>query len=360
MSRKLIVGITQGDGNGIGYEVIIKALADERILDLCTPVIYGSSKIFGFYKKHIHDIENINTNVITSAKDVHQKRVNIVNCLPDNVFVEPGQPTPESAKSAMTSLAKAVEDIKAGHIDVLVTAPINKKAMSSEGFAYPGHTEYLEKEFGVDEGAMIMVCDHLKVGVLTGHIALKDVPAQITVEKILKKLRLMKTSLQRDFGIDAPKIAVLGLNPHCGDGGLLGDEEKQVIQPAVIAANEEGILAFGPYSSDGFFSLGNYSKFDAVLAMYHDQGLTPFKALAFEDGVNFTAGLPIVRTSPDHGTAYEMAGRDLADPRSMKAAIDAAIDIFNKREQYDELLAGRMTIKMPDTEIKPKGGRIIE
>ena len=360
MSRKLIVGITQGDGNGIGYEVIIKALADERMLDLCTPVIYGSSKIFGFYKKQIHDIENINTNVVNSAKDAHPKRVNIVNCLPENVFVEPGQPTPESARSAMISLTRAVEDIKAGYIDVLVTAPINKRAMSSEGFGYTGHTEYLEKEFGVDEVAMIMVCDRLKVGVVTGHISLKDVPAQITTEKILSKLRLMKSSLQKDFGIDAPKIAVLGLNPHCGDGGLLGDEEQQIILPAIKAANEEGIMAFGHYSSDGFFGLGNYARYDAVLAMYHDQGLTPFKAIAFEEGVNYTAGLPIVRTSPDHGTAYEMAGRDLADPRSMKSAIYEAIDIFNKRRAYDELIAGRMTIKAPDTEIKPKGGRIIE
>lgn len=360
MSKKIIVGITQGDGNGIGYEVIIKALADERVLELCTPVIYGSSKIFGFYKKQIHEVDNISTNVITSAKDVHNKRVNIVNCLPENVFVEPGQATPESAKSAMISLKRAVEDLKAGHIDALVTAPINKRAMSSEGFGYTGHTEYLEKEFGVDEVAMIMVCDRLKVGVVTGHISLKDVPAQITSEKILKKLRLMKSSLQRDFGINAPKIAVLGLNPHCGDGGLLGDEEHQIILPAIKAANEEDIMAFGPYSSDGFFGLGNYSKFDAVLAMYHDQGLTPFKALAFEDGVNYTAGLPVVRTSPDHGTAYEMAGRDLADPRSMKSAIYAAIDIYNSRVRYDELLEGRMTIRMPDTEIKPKGGRIIE
>ena len=360
MSRKLIVGITQGDGNGIGYEVIIKALADERILELCTPVIYGSSKIFGFYKKQIHDIDNINTNVINSARDAHQKRVNIVNCLPENVFVEPGQPTPESAKSAMISLSRAVEDIKAGHIDVLVTAPINKRAMSSEGFGYTGHTEYLEKEFGVDDVAMIMVCDRLKVGVVTGHISLKDVPAKITTEKILGKLRLMKASLQRDFGVDAPKIAVLGLNPHCGDGGLLGDEEQQIILPAVNAANEEGIMAFGPYSSDGFFALGNYAKFDAVLAMYHDQGLTPFKAIAFEEGVNYTAGLPVVRTSPDHGTAYEMAGRDMADPRSMKSAIYEAIDIFNKRSDYDELVAGRMTVKAPDTEIKPRGGRVIE
>lgn len=360
MSRKLIVGITQGDGNGIGYEVIIKALADERMLDLCTPVIYGSSKIFGFYKKQIHNIEQINTNVIASAADVHPKRVNIVNCLPDNVFVEPGQATPESAKSAMTALAKAVEDIKAGHIDVLVTAPINKRAMAGEGFGHTGHTEYLEKEFGVDEVAMIMVCDNLKVGVVTGHVSLKEVPGMLTVDSILKKLRIMKTSLQRDFGIDAPKIAVLGLNPHCGDGGLLGDEESRIILPAVQAAVEEGIMAFGPYSPDGFFGLGNYRKFDAVLAMYHDQGLTPFKALAFEEGVNYTAGLPIVRTSPDHGTAYEMAGRDMADPRSMISAIYAAIDIFNRRADYDELVENRMTVKLPDTEIKPRGGRIIE
>ena len=360
MARKLVVGITQGDGNGIGYEVIIKALADERMLDLCTPVIYGSSKIFGFYKKHIHDIEQINTNVITSAKDVHQKRVNIVNCLPENVYVEPGQATPESAKAAMTSLEKAVADIKEGYIDVLVTAPFNKRAMAGEGFGYTGHTEYLENEFGVDEVAMIMVADRLKVGIVTGHIALKDVVKEISKEKILRKLRLMKSSLQRDFGIDTPKIAVLGLNPHCGDGGLLGDEEQQIILPAVQEANAEGILAFGPYSSDGFFGLGNYMKFDAVLAMYHDQGLTPFKALAFEDGVNFTAGLPIVRTSPDHGTAYEMAGRDLADPRSMIAAIYAAIDIYNRRAEYDDLVENRMTIELPDTEIKPRGGRIIE
>ena len=359
MARKLVVGITQGDGNGIGYEVIIKALADERMLDLCTPVIYGSSKIFGFYKKQIHNIDQINTNVINSAKDVHQKRVNIVNCLPENVFVEPGQATAESAKAAMISLERAVEDIKEGHIDVLVTAPINKRAMAGEGFGYTGHTEYLEKQFGVDEVAMIMVCDRLKVGVVTGHIALKDVVTSITKEKILSKLRLMKISLERDFGIDAPKIAVLGLNPHCGDGGLLGDEEQQIILPAVQEANAEGILAFGPYSPDGFFG-SSYGKFDAVLAMYHDQGLTPFKALAFEEGVNYTAGLPIVRTSPDHGTAYEMAGRDMADPRSMMAAIYTAIDIFNRRADYDDLVENRMTIKMPDTEIKPKGGRIIE
>ncbi len=361
MARKLTVGITQGDGNGIGYEVIIKAFADERMLDICTPVIYGSSKIFGFYRKLIHNIEQINTNVIASAKEAHPKRVNIINCLPDNVFVEPGQSTPESAKSAMTSLEYAVRDLKEGNIDALVTAPINKRAMVNEGFGYTGHTEYLEKEFGVDEALMIMVSDQLKVGVVTGHIPLKDVPGKISRELILTKLRLMNSSLKRDFGIFSPKIAVLGLNPHCGDGGLLGDEEQSVILPAVQQASEEGIMAFGPYSPDGFFGLGNYSRFDAVLAMYHDQGLIPFKALAFEIGVNFTAGLPVVRTSPDHGTAYEMAGKDLADPHSMISSIYTAIDICGNRVKYDELQAGKMTVQPLSSEVKPgKKGVVIE
>lgn len=361
MARKLTVGITQGDGNGIGYEVIIKAFADERMLDICTPVIYGSSKIFGFYRKQIHNIEQINTNVIASAKEAHPKRVNIINCLPDNVFVEPGQSTPESAKSAMTSLEYAVRDLKEGNIDALVTAPINKRAMVNEGFGYTGHTEYLEKEFGVDEALMIMVSDQLKVGVVTGHIPLKDVPGKISRDLILTKLRLMNSSLKRDFGIFSPKIAVLGLNPHCGDGGLLGDEEQSVILPAVQQASEEGIMAFGPYSPDGFFGLGNYSRFDAVLAMYHDQGLIPFKALAFEIGVNFTAGLPVVRTSPDHGTAYEMAGKDLADPHSMISSIYTAIDICGNRVKYDELQAGKMTVQPLFSEVKPgKKGVVIE
>ena len=335
--KKLIVGITQGDGNGIGYEVIIKSLADARILDSFTPVIYGSSKIFGFYRKQIHEIDAMDTYVINSAKDAHPKRINIVNCLGDNVFVEPGRATPESAKSAIRSLECAVEDIKKGYIDVLVTAPINKKAMVREGFGYNGHTEYLENVFGVDEVAMLMVSDILKIGVVTGHIPLKDVPASITREKIVAKLKMMDRSLRRDFGVESPRIAVLGLNPHCGDDGLLGGEEESIILPAVKQAQEAGIQAFGPYSPDGFFGLGNYGRFDATLAMYHDQGLAPFKALAFERGVNFTAGLPIVRTSPDHGTAYEMAGRDEADPHSMMSAIYTAIDIYRNREAYDAL-----------------------
>ena len=338
---KLVVGITQGDSNGIGYEVIIKALADSRILDSFTPVVYGSSKIFGFYRKQIHDIDQMDTYVVNSAKDIHPKRINLVNCLPDNSYAEPGQPSPDSAKAAIRSLEAAVKDLKAGYIDVLVTAPINKRAMTSEGFGFTGHTEYLQDAFGAGEIAMIMVSAQLKVGVVTGHIPLKEVPGAITKEAILSKLRLMNASLERDFGIRSPKIAVLGLNPHCGDGGLLGDEEKEIILPAVLEAQAEGILAFGPYSPDGFFSLGNYGRFDATLAMYHDQGLIPFKALAFSEGVNYTAGLPVIRTSPDHGTAYEMAGRDQADPRSMMHAIYAAIDIFHHRLEYDRMHEGK-------------------
>ncbi len=332
---KIRVGITQGDGNGIGYEVIIKSLADARILDSFTPVVYGSSKIFGFYRKLIHDLGQMDTNVITSARDAREKRINIVNCLNDNVFVEPGQPTAESAKSAMRSLEAAVRDLRSGDIDVIVTAPINKRAMVSEGFGYTGHTEYLQENFGVSDVLMFMVSPALRIGVVTGHISLKDVAPSLTTEGILKKIRLMDQSLKRDFGILRPKIAVLGLNPHCGDGGLLGDEEQSIILPAVQAATAEGILAFGPYSPDGYFGLGNFGRFDATLAMYHDQGLAPFKAIAFEQGVNYTAGLPFVRTSPDHGTAYEKAGRDEANPSSMMASIYTAIDIYRNRRKYD-------------------------
>ena len=339
---KLVVGITQGDSNGIGYEVIIKSLADERILDSFTPVIYGSSKLMGFYRKTLHNIGPMDINVISSAADARQRKINLVNCLPENIYAEPGQSTPESAKAAIKSLESAVKDLKNGQIDVLVTAPINKRAMHAEGFSNTGHTEYLQKEFGAEDVTMIMVSEHIKIGVVTGHIPLREVPRSISQERILGKLRIMKASLQRDFGVPDPKIAVLGLNPHCGDGGLLGSEEQNIIRPAIDEAVEQGILAFGPYSPDGYFGLGEYNKFDATLAMYHDQGLEPFKALSFSDGVNFTAGLPIVRTSPDHGTAYDMAGRDAADPLSMRASIFAAIDIYRNRIAYDELLQGKM------------------
>lgn len=339
---KILVGITQGDSNGIGYEVIIKALSDPRILEQFTPVIYGSSKIFSFYRKTIPEIEQMDTNAINNAREAHPKRVNIVNCLPESAYAEPGQATPESAKAAIACLDRAVEDLKAGEIDVLVTGPINKKAMSGQGFGFPGHTEYIQNAFGVKDVTMLMVSSRIKVGVVTGHIPLKDVAASITEEKILSKLRLINESLQKDFCIDKPRIAVLSLNPHSGDGGLLGDEEGRIIIPAIKKAVDEGILAFGPFSPDGFFGLSHYENFDATLAMYHDQGLAPFKALSFEDGVNFTAGLPVVRTSPDHGTAFEMAGRDEADPLSMRAAIFTAIDIFRKREQFRQLQENKM------------------
>jgi 4-hydroxythreonine-4-phosphate dehydrogenase len=338
-NRKPIVGITQGDGNGIGYEVIIKSLSDARMLESFTPVIYGSSKIFGFYKKLLHNIDNIDTYVISDIKEAKPKKVNIVNCLPDNVFVEPGKCTPEAAKCAITALKCAIKDIKAGDIDILVTAPVCKKSLADEGLTGIGHMEFLKEEFKVDDVAMFMVSDQLKLSAVTNHIPLREVPSAISIEKIVRKLHLMNESLKRDFGVVQPKIAVLGLNPHCGENGLLDKEERDIILPAIKQASDEGILAFGPYSGDGFFGYGEYQRFDATLAMYHDQGLGPFKAISFRDGVNFTAGLPIVRTAPDHGASYDIAGRDEADPQSMMSAIYTGIDILRRREAYDKMKA---------------------
>jgi len=340
--KKLRVGITQGDSNGIGYEVIIKALADVRILDQFTPVVYGSAKIFNFYKKTIPEIEELPVVQIGKPSEAQSGKINIVVCLPDSSYAEPGQATPDSARAAITCLESAVRDLEVGEIDVLVTGPINKQAMNGQGFGFPGHTEYIQDAFGVKDVLMFMVSSRLRIGVVTGHIPLKDVPASITKDAIIKKLRLMDKSLKEDFCIDHPRIGVLSLNPHSGDGGLLGTEENEIISPAIKQACDEGILAFGPFSPDGFFGLGHYEQFDATLAMYHDQGLAPFKAIAFEDGVNFTAGLPVVRTSPDHGTAFEMSGRDEADPMSMRAAIFAAIDIWHNRQAWNELQEGKM------------------
>lgn len=337
MNRKIIVGITQGDTNGVGYEVIIKSLTDARMLDLCVPIVYGSSRAFGFYKKQLPDVENLNTNIINTARDYHPKRVNIINCVPDNFRIDPGQPTPEGANASLIALKEAVKDLKNGDLDAVVTAPLNKKAVALHLPGFTGHTEYLISELGVQDGLMFLIADKMRVGVVTNHLPLSKVPAAITEEKILSKLRLMNESLKLDFGIVRPKIAVLGLNPHSGDGGLLGNEEIEIINPAIEAAGKEGILAFGAYSPDGFFSTHQQYNFDAVLAMYHDQGLIPFKALAFDTGVNFTAGLPVVRTSPDHGTAYELAGKGLANPMPMKSAIYAAIDIVRNRWNYESM-----------------------
>lgn len=356
INGRIVVGITQGDSNGIGYEVIIKALSDPRILESFIPVVYGSPKIFGFYLKSIHEIEQLDTVTIKSAEEAQPKRINILDCLPENVFAEPGGATAEAANAAVKSIECAVRDIKKGKVDVLVTGPINKKSMSLQGFGFPGHTEYLQREFGSRDAAMLMISSRLKIAVLTGHIPLKDVPGAISEEKILSKLRLIKASLQKDFQIDNPRIAVLSLNPHSGDGGLLGDEEQNIIIPAIKRAADEGIMAFGPYSPDGYFGMCGYERFDVTLAMYHDQGLAPFKALSFEDGVNFTAGLPIVRTSPDHGTAYDMAGHDEADPRSMRSAIFEAIDIFKRRNAWKKLQDGKM-VEPEREERKERPGR---
>lgn len=336
---KIVVGITQGDTNGIGYEVIIKTLSDARVLEMCTPVVYGSSKAFGFYRKQIPETENINTNVVTSARDAHPKRVNIVNCVDDNAQISPGHLTKSGSQAAITALKCAVGEMKKGYIDVLVTAPFNKRAVSDETFRFPGHTEYLVSEFGAKDGLMFLCSDKMRVGVATNHLAISKVSAAITEERILSKLRLMNESLKRDFGVVKPKLAVLGLNPHSGDRGLLGDEEIKVIIPAIEKANKENILAFGPFSPDGFFSINMQYRFDAVLAMYHDQGLIPFKSLAFDSGVNYTAGLPIVRTSPDHGTAFDLAGENKANPQSMLSAIYMAVDIYRNRKRYDQMNA---------------------
>ncbi len=357
MTRKIVIGITQGDTNGIGYEVIIKALSDARILEICTPVVYGSSKAFGFYRKNIPETENINTNVITSAKDAHPKRVNIVNCLPDNLQIDPGQCTNEGAKAAITALEKAVEEIKAGHLDAIITAPFNKRSVNEETFKYAGHTEYLINEFGAQDGLMFLCSDQMRVGVATGHIALSKVSEALNQELIVSKLKIMNGSLLRDFNIVKPKLAVLGLNPHSGDKGLMGDEELNIIAPAIKQANEEGVLAFGPYPPDGFFSVNMQYKFDAVLAMYHDQGLIPFKSLAFDSGVNFTAGLPIVRTSPDHGTAFDLAGENKANPQSMISAIYLAVDVCRNRERYDEMHANPLKVKEFEAPQKERPGK---
>ena len=357
MTRKITIGITQGDTNGIGYEVIIKALSDARILELCTPVVYGSSKFFGMYRKDIPETENINTNVISSAKDAHPKRVNIVNCLPDNLQIEPGQTTADGAKAAILSLEKAVEEIKAGHLDAIVTAPFNKYLVNEETFKYAGHTEYLVSQFGAEDGLMFLCSDQMRVGVATGHIALSKVSQALNPELIVSKLKIMNDSLMKDFNIVKPKLAVLGLNPHSGDKGLRGDEEMNVISPAIKMAQEQGILAYGPYPPDGFFGVNMQYKFDAVLSMYHDQGLIPFKSLAFDSGVNFTAGLPIVRTSPDHGTAFDLAGQNKANPQSMISSIYLAVDVVRNREKYAQMRANPLKVKEFEAPQKERPGK---
>ena len=335
-NQKIKVGISQGDINGISYEVIIKSLMDNRIFELFTPILYGSSKVLTYHRKAIN-VNNFSMYNIKTPADANLKRANIINCLDDNIRVELGKSTQMAGEASFTSLEKATEDLKNGAIDVLVTAPINKYNIQIEGFNFPGHTEYLKEKFGAEDVLMLMVNDNLRVGVVTGHIPLKDVPAAITKENILNKLRILNNSLIQDFVVTNPRIAVLGLNPHAGDKGLIGKEEQEIIIPAIDAAKEEGIMALGPYPADGLFGSDDFSKFDAILAMYHDQGLAPFKTLAFSNGVNYTAGLPIVRTSPAHGTAFEIAGKGVANPESFRQALYLAVDIYKNRQEYLKL-----------------------
>ncbi|MDA3953969.1 MAG: 4-hydroxythreonine-4-phosphate dehydrogenase PdxA [Bacteroidales bacterium] len=333
IQNKIVVGISQGDINGVGYEVIIKSLMDNRIFDFCVPVVYGSAKVAAYHRKALN-ITNFSFNNIKSANEANVKRANIINCLDDNVRVELGKSTNIAGESSLISLENAVKDLKDGKIDVLVTAPINKDNVQSEKFNFPGHTEYLTNESKTKESLMLMVSENLKVGVVTTHLPLSKVPEAITEEAILSKLRIMNKTLIEDFKIRKPKIAVLGLNPHAGDSGLLGTEEVEVIIPTLNIAKEEGILALGPYPADGFFGSDNFKKFDAILAMYHDQGLVPFKALAFNSGINYTAGLDFIRTSPGHGTAFEIAGLNKASEISFRNAIYLACDIFRNRKEY--------------------------
>lgn len=337
-SAKMIrLGISHGDVNGIGYEVIIKTLAELRILDFFTPIVYGSSKVASFYKKTL-GIHDFNFHVIRSADQALDGKANLVNVFQDEIKIVLGQSTGLAGRTALQSLEAAITDLAAGSIDALVTAPINKQNIQSKDFNFPGHTEYLTKKFDVDESLMLMVSNNIRIGVVTGHIPLREVPSKITIGAILKKIRIMSQSLYQDFGIRKPKIALLGLNPHAGDKGLIGEEEQQIIIPAIRQAFDEGILAFGPYPADGFFGSSSFTNFDGILTMYHDQGLIPFKTLSFKSGVNFTAGLPIVRTSPAHGTAFDIAGKNQAHPDAFREAAYLAVEIVKNRRMHQELL----------------------
>ena len=339
---RLVIGISLGDYNGIGPEVILKALQHNRLQKICTPVIYGSMRILNRYR-NLFDMKDWNLNGIPAIGQLSHKLTNVITCWPDqSQDIQPGQVTPDAGQAALACLQRAVDDLKDGKLDALVTAPINKYNIQSEEFRFPGHTEYLAEQFGVADNLMFMVSDILRIGVVTGHVPLGNVRQHVTRERIAQKLSLMMQSLKQDFGIEKPKIAVLGLNPHAGEEGLLGNEEQDIIKPLLTDLRNKGQLVFGPYPADGFFGTRNYKNFDAVLAMYHDQGLIPFKAIAFEEGVNFTAGMPVVRTSPDHGTAYDIAGKDLADETSMLQAIYTAIDVARQRKEFQELEAGAL------------------
>ena len=331
--NKFKIGITQGDTNGIGWEIILKALADPRMTELFTPVIYGSPKAAAYYRNTVAEIEAFSFNPVASAAEARRGKANLVAC-GETADIAPGKPTPEAGRAAVEALCAAMRDLKAGHLDALVTAPFDKETVQADDFRYTGHTEYLAAELE-GEAMMILCSDVLRVGLVTKHIPVSEIARNITKERIVRDLGTLRRALIEDFGIVEPRIAVMALNPHAGDGGLLGREEQEIIRPAIVEAFSKGVLAFGPFAADGLFAGGGYAKYDGILAMYHDQGLAPFKSLS-PDGVNFTAGLSAVRTSPDHGTAFDIAGKDKADPQSMRNAIYAAIDIAEHRRAWAE------------------------
>lgn len=333
--KKLKVGITHGDLNGISYEVIIKALNDNRILELFTPVIYGLSKVLSYNRKNFN-FNDFNYKIIREANQAFNNKVNIVNLSNEEIRIDYGKSNPVAGDLAYQALDRAVNDLKHNKIDVVITAPINKANIQSAEFQFPGHTEFFTQRFDRKSSLMLMVDNKLRIGSVTGHVPIKDVAPAISDTLIEEKIQILHDSLVKDFGIEKPKIAVLGLNPHAGEKGLIGDEDEHFIHPTVIKAKKHGYLVFGPFPADGFFGSGEYTKYDGILAMYHDQGLIPFKTLAVGNGVNYTAGLPIIRTSPAHGTAYEKAGKNLASPTSMRQAIYLAIDIYKNRLEYEE------------------------
>ena len=331
--NKFKIGITQGDTNGIGWEIILKALADPRMTELFTPVVYGSPKAAAYYRNTVAEIEAFSFNPVASAAEARRGKANLVAC-GETADIAPGKPTPEAGRAAVEALCAAMRDLKAGHLDALVTAPFDKETVQADDFRYTGHTEYLAAELE-GEAMMILCSDVLRVGLVTKHIPVSEIARNITKERIVRDLDTLRRALIEDFGIVEPRIAVMALNPHAGDGGLLGREEQEIIRPAIVEAFSKGVLAFGPFAADGLFAGGGYAKYDGILAMYHDQWLAPFKSLS-PDGVNFTAGLSAVRTSPDHGTAFDIAGKDKADPQSMRNAIYAAIDIAEHRRAWAE------------------------
>ena len=335
MAKKIKVGITLGDINGIGPEVVIKALADPKMMERITPIIYGSSKALAYHKNIVKDV-NFSFVSITDLKNAAYNKVNIINAWPEEVNINLGEATEEGGKCAYTFMKRAVEDIKTGGLDALVTAPINKKAMTMAGFQHKGHTEFLTEALKAPESVMTMVSDSAIIAVATNHLAVKDIASKLNKDKIIRKLKVLSKALKQDFGKERPTIAVLGLNPHAGDEGVIGTEEQDFIIPAIKEAKKNEVLVTGPYPADGFFGGSQFTKVDAILAMYHDQGLVPFKLMSFGDGVNFTAGLPIVRTSPDHGTAYAIAGKNEADPSSMRKALWLAQDLVRNRKDFLE------------------------